>query len=189
MQLHCVGRHRETISWMVDWKQRKGTAPWMLVNLAGSYRSLGLDDAAHAVHEYAEALPVNGYEKPRTIHRLWLAADSLRRGDAATAMGLLDKTKMATVDRDYQFLRKVIDAMLMAVLRQQPGGFASSKAKLAEARKIHGNFGNDRELKPIYLQALKVIASRWGGPKAHWWCFWHGLAVRTGGVGKQKSSK
>jgi hypothetical protein len=65
-------------------------------------------------------------------------------------------------------------------------GKCRSKERLAEARKIHGNFGKDRELKPIYLHALQVIATRWGGPKAR---FWHGLAVRAGGVGKQKGSK
>ena len=163
---------------MADWKVRKGAAAWMLVNLAESYRAIKRDDEAHAIHLHAEALPVTGYEKPRSIHRLWLAADAARDGHVDAATALLDKINMESVDRDYKFLRKVIDAMINAGRSKDSADFALVKQTLAAARKIHPAFAKDRELKRIYLQSLDAIASACNGIVPRCWCFWHRLAVR-----------
>ncbi len=176
--MHCAHRHRQVISWMADWKERKGTAAWMLVNLAQSYRALKEDAESHAIHVFAEALPAPGFEQPRSIHRLWLAADAARDGHHDSAAALLAKVKMDSLHRDYQFLRKVVDAMMIALRPPAPGSFASIRQTLAAARKIHPKFGKDRELKRIYLQALRTISPRGGGFGARWWCFWHRVSVQ-----------
>lgn len=176
--LHCVHRHAEVIDWMADWRDRKGIAPWMLVNLAESYRAMKRDDDAHAVHIYAEGMPFSGFDKPRSIHRLWLAADAARSGNAEAATAMLNGAKMMSVDRDYKFLRQVIDAMILALEPTIPGGFPKIREKLAMAKTTHAKFAGDRELKRIYLQALDLISSRCRGIAARWWCFWQRVAVQ-----------
>jgi hypothetical protein len=84
------GRWRDVISWMSDWRERRGLEPWMLSNLALALRHEKRHADARLANEHA--LGLRG-DQTTTEHHAWMALETALEGQIDEARAHLERSQ------------------------------------------------------------------------------------------------
>jgi hypothetical protein len=164
--LFSLRYHKQAVEWMKDWRERGDAEPWMLVNAGEALRAVGRNDEARQVHRHA--LTLDSPPGPRSIHSLWLAADAALSDAWAEVEPLMQRVDAASLRPCHQFLRGLVDAMLIAH-RQRP--FAEVRHYLESAMAAHPSFRQEEELRLVYRRVRKRLWKMTRGFAAWWYFF------------------
>ncbi len=173
--LKRVGSYRRVIAWMRDWRNRADVQPWMLANLAASYRALGR--RAKAIDVNRSAMKLGGEPAGRSIHALWLASDAVLARQPAVAKQLLAQAVVTPNSPPYhQFIKAIIDATLRRY--DDPAvRFADTRAQILSAKKLYPGFLKTREIKVLYRRCLWRISASKAGLSGMIWCWREALGA------------
>ena len=130
------------------WREREDLEPWMLLDLAFSYRSLGQFEDAFQVNLRSQLLSEDG---AIVRHRLWLAVEEAIRGEAGVAETWLSKVPANLEDEQDRFVAKLARVVLTA-------GDEEALAEVGGDRGLAGMLKSARALLPLYR---KQPALRW----------------------------
>lgn len=167
--LKVFGRYRRVIAWMSDWRNRPDAQPWMLANLAASYRAIGHRQTAIQINQFA--VKMDGEPSGRAIHALWLAADAaLAKQSSVAEAWLTQATLTANSPAYHRFIRAMVDAVLQRYRTPQTP-FPSTRAQVITAKNLFPQFRRTREINALYRRLLLQISGSDVGLSGMLWCW------------------
>ncbi|MGC8539363.1 MAG: C39 family peptidase [Phycisphaerae bacterium] len=166
--LKRFGRYRRVIAWMRDWRDRADVQPWMLANLAASYRAIG--HRLKAIHINQFAVKMDSEPAGRAIHALWLAADAVLVKQPAAAKAWLTQGFVTPNSPPYhRFIKAIVDAALQRYDEPQVP-FAVTRKQMIDAKSLFPGFQRTREIRALYRHCLLRIATSNVGLSGMIWC-------------------
>ena len=161
--------------WLKDWRDQTEAEPWMLVNAVEACREQGKHEEAAEISRHALSLSPDGGS---ALHQIWLAVNSIERGDYAAAREQLSLADPGELDVDYDFLFKVCDAILEieeAPDNQRSATFRTVRQRMNQCA-TYPNIRQEKSRRQFYRYAIKKIAQRVGGISPTLWS-WYRLAL------------
>lgn len=157
----CVGygfarfaRWRDCIEWMTDVPAGFEPKPWMLYNLALSYRSLAMRADAAGVSRRALALDE---DHTTSLHRVWAAYDAAVEGDIDSAFELSlvegDDDELPTLER---IARIATDAVLAAETEPEQW-LAAAKGELKRLKELLGTLDKARQTQTLGVAMGRAV--------------------------------
>ncbi len=167
--LKRFGRYRRVIAWMRDWRDRADVQPWMLANLAASYRAIG--HRLKAIHINQFAVKMGGEPTGRAIHALWLAADAVLVKQPAAAEAWLTQAVVTPNSPPYhRFIKALTDTVLQRYDKPKVP-FAATRKQIIAAKLLFPGFQRTREIRALYRHCLLRIAASNVGLSGMIWCW------------------
>jgi tetratricopeptide (TPR) repeat protein len=173
--LSTLNRPASAISWMSDWRERRGAAPWMLSNLSTSLRDLGRVEDAREVERFAISLPRDHCTDGFIV---WLAYDEVMAGRTEAAAEWMSQVNAPELTAYYKFLKAFIDAVIEIRSVRRAGVkavFARMKKTLARKLRRGAEYLGDKLSRRVVERCLEEIVSVRGGWLARWWLVWQKL--------------
>ncbi len=164
--LNQIGDRKGTIRWLADWRERHDVAPWMLLNLALSYRRLGRVEEAAEVSRAACQLPP---DHCTSSHQLWLASDLAGVGRTDEAETLIAGVNAESLATYYKALHAIVRGMIEA--RRAGDGekvtYRLAQRRLHEAIAPHlPTITYTPQLSRLRRRCSVQLAREFGGPLA-----------------------
>ena len=161
------------------WRERKDLEPWMLIELAFGYRSLGQFEEAFQINLRVQMLSEDG---SIALHRLWLAVEEAIRGEAGVAETWLSKVPEDLSEPQDRFVAQLTRVVLTAGDEQalaEVGGDRGLLEMLGRVRAELPLYRKQPAFRLTYGRAVRCIGRRRSGLGA---LLWHLRAARVGSL-------
>ena len=154
------GKAGAAVRWFRRFPPRDSTPPWALLNLAAALRDVRRDEEAARWSRAA-------LERPQDVttarHRVWLALDAARRGEAQSARAELQQVVEDQLTVYYQFLCCLIRALLVAADAPREQAFDTGMREVRRAKALMPRFMQDRCLQRLTWHTVTALSRRRGG--------------------------
>lgn len=147
---------RECVTWLNDWKMRKGAHPWLLFNLSLAHRRLGERDEAAAANVAGALSPIK--DDGSKSNALWAAFHQATVGKGDDARRFLALGGEGADEHD----RMVRELAVAALLHEERGYLAATRAMRA-LRKWDRGFGNIGFYDAEFRAGVRRLAKVAGG--------------------------
>ncbi len=154
--------------WVENWQQRKDYQPWMLTNVHELCRLVGDHAGGREAVEVGLTMPADHMQSQL---RLWAAHDALVRGDSHLALRhFMSAERLENLQGFERLMHHWIEAVLHTVqTTDKQATFEQVRKQLDDVGVEPDFFTKQPVYRPVYVQAVRMIARATGTMKAKWW--------------------